>query len=204
MPSRIIDAKTVDALRRVYTDLADFIHQHELEQVIAVGPSAYPHIHAISRAYKNRHSRDLKVYSLGELGEKLSGSEFLGKRSEALALLKRHRPTLDPARRTLLFDETTFSGRTLANLKALFEKPGAVCKTATLHSRGAINFKSADFSSLNDALFNNGVRVHRGIRVKAIRVTKKLSPEVHSHWPAFMVQLHSELREIADSVPRKE
>ncbi len=198
---RIVEPELVPILRRVYTELADFIHLHKLEQIVAAGPSAYPHIHAIQRAYKNRHGKELKVYSLGRLGEQLSANEFRDKKREALMFLKLHRPTLDISRHTLVFDETANSGRTLRNLKLLFGSTGATCKTATLKQTGVIGINVADFpGGPENELFS--VRIHRGLRAGSAR--KETKDPRYLPWPAYMVQLHSELREIADSVPRKE
>ncbi len=120
------------------------------------------------------------------------------KKKEARGILKQFRPTLDTSRHTLLFDESTNSGRTLKNLKRLFRTPGAKCKTATIYQAGLIGHKTADFSVKHEtALYGEGIRIHRGYAL--VLRHQRGNP---FEWLAYMRKIHAELREIADSVPR--
>ena len=78
-----------------------------------------------------------------------------------------------------------------------------VCKTATLNATGTIGVKVSDFQRQLIELFSPGVRTYRGIFGRRARKEQATNANIYSYWLAYMRQLHSELREIADSVPRK-
>lgn len=59
-------------LKRIFTDLADFIHEGRFQRIFSCGPSATPFAKAAARAYRQRHGSEIEVESLGLTSESLA------------------------------------------------------------------------------------------------------------------------------------
>ncbi len=204
-------------LKRIFAELADFIHQHRIKQVIGSGPSAYPYAIALERAYRNRYGKPLHVVNLGTLGETLSRLGWISGKKEALqnaeALLHCFRPRIKK-RHSLLLEELVVGGKFIGDLSYVLKKLGLRNKKATIVKiSGAGAYAFMDYVGRNVGMrtsrhhsFAESVYFGRG---KAFGGTSGGGPPVEvkrpqRNWPAFMRQIHRELREVADSVPKKE
>ncbi len=179
-------------LKRIFMGIADFIHEHGLQQVVSAGPSAAPFSKAIQRAYANRHGGKLSIVNLGEAGEKF---RRLNTAEEVLAHLRRHKPYFDTSRRTLLFDEFALSGVSLSMTSSGFAQIGVPHKTAVLVNGSNTNF---DYVGCKE----DGPFGQLGEKVDFF-LSRKLKKRGTPAFRSFIATLKQELAEIADSVPRK-
>ncbi|MFH1247347.1 MAG: hypothetical protein V1644_03120 [Candidatus Micrarchaeota archaeon] len=185
-------------LRRVFTELVDFVHANKLQQVIAVGPSAQPYVVALSRAYKQRHGKELHAVSLGRIGETIRSMSFLPFKSKVLNwLLQRHRPRFDRNLPSLVFDEVVSSGRSLRSVSTAFNEIGLPHKTATIALRQDSRFKP-DYHGLDVRVVDPSIFFPmRGAKLENGKAN------VSYNLP-FLRKFRKELCEIADSVLRAE
>ncbi len=188
-------------LKDVFTRLADFIHEHGLQQVVSIGPSAAPYTKHIAAAYERRYGRRVRVFNLGVLGEKL-GDSSLDSAERSLARLRRAKPEFDIGRNTLLFDEVSASNVGIQNASRKFRQMGILHKTAVLGRHWFSRDESApDFTGFQD---RRGDRNSLVVRL-SLGVSNELVERRIKKLPLFnFKKVHNELREIADSVPIKE
>lgn len=185
-------------LSGIFTRLADFIHEHGLAQVVSVGPSAAPYAKHIARAYQNRHGGRIRVVNLGRIGEEIARS----KSKHKFKILLKAKPNFNLRARSLLFDEVSMTNETICGASSSFRELGLSHKTAVL-------VRDSTFASSNDPDFVGAHELGRNSKslpvIVGFGITHKLFYRIRSKaHKVFLRQLHSELREIADSVPRKE
>jgi hypothetical protein len=197
----------------MFTTLIDFMHIHKVEQLVGVGPSAYPYVLALERAYQKRYgtgARSLHVVNLGEAGERLYHFKPAA-RENARNFLLRVRPRFKLKTPTLLFDEEISTSQSMKGLSTIFRALGVPHKTAVLFKLHGDLDKDGDtkfmpdhwgrYVDMNDPL-RLKVYIERGDRMDNLR--RFPSTTLKANWRAFMQQIRQELREVADSVPRKE
>ncbi len=178
-------------LRSTFIRLSDFMHEKGIEQIVGVGPSATPYIRAIARAHRNRRGVTLKLIALGELGEQVADVAHSGKVEKAASLLSARK--IQP-KKTLLFDEVVHIGKQILGVKSVFDHLKIPHETATLAS-------SSDYSPLlsfvgrKDVTADFQFYLGRGKLFKSKRNARSDG--------AYLARIRSELREIADSLPRK-
>ncbi len=196
-------------LVRIFTDLTDFINKHGLEQIVSIGPSAGPFAKHVAAAYRQRHSKPLRVVNLGKLGEALSltrssqppSSEVLKK------VIIKIKGNSNQFRPTLVFDEASNSGRSVAEASEKFNELGLPHKTAVLihsfpHELGD-NRERIDFpprSQKRSASLAEMVGNSIGMSIRLSDHKKTPSPALAQ----FIKKLHADLRDVVKRVPKKE
>ncbi len=206
MGERHFSPEHTERLRNIFTRLSDFIFYNKLEQIVSCGPSSTPYGRVVARAYKNRHGTSIKVVSLGHLGEELSRFQD-GEGVDAKDILSKYR-NFDFSKPVLLLDEVVGTGFRFNNLRTILARLNVLHKTATLlmHDRTG-QYLSPHFvgekikENGQDEVFEKAVFLKRGNAFGLMWFGGKLKrPE--REWLDKSRQVYSELREIADSVPK--
>ncbi len=189
-------------LRRIFTELADFIHEHEITQIIGAGPSAYFYTHALDVAYKNRHgnkARGLHVVNLGTLAEQdhMRGTAPALPGSELKRFLARHKPGLNLGKKSLILDDVARTGFSMHSLSRAFSAAGLPHKTAVI---ARVSLMRKGFWPLPDYVGSENIQMNRVHVERGRRFATGRPPRT---WPAVVRNLHAELREIASEVERR-
>lgn len=190
-----------EELLEIFTRLADFMHEHELQQVVSAGPSAAPFAKAVARAYEKRHGKPISVVNLGGLGEKLARTKRIPSFRYLNSLLQRRKPGFDSGKKTLLFDEAARWHGTINGISKVFTRMNVPHKTAVIAvDQYFASDKDPDFVGTHELHGFNSLtgKVSIGLtrRLQGVEGAGPLFP--------FMRRLNAELREITDRVPRKE
>ena len=182
------------ALQEIFARLADYMHSQRIKQIVAAGPSAQPYAAALGLAFEKRHRRKVKVYALGELGEKLPASE---KPKEDL---KKYRPTMRHNKRTLLLEDVIETGIKLRNLSRAFKAAGIPHKTAAIIAHPLMN---PVVDCLGTKRFDsNSFFPMRGTKLVNARAKNK-PPSKIRYELELLRSMRRELNEVAKSIPRK-
>ncbi len=193
----------------IFIKLADFIHQHGLEQIVSIGPSGAPFAKHVAAAYRKRHSKPLRVVNLGQLGEALreNRSPFQPPTPEVLSkIVTKIRGNSKELRSSLVFDEAANSGMSLHTASQALHTIGLPHKTAVLlhnfphelYPGVAIDFppKTQKRSGRLAELVGNAIGISMRLQ------DHKKSPRL----PAlrrFVKRLHADLREVVERVPKR-
>ncbi len=197
-------------LTRIFSELADLIHANNMERIVGVGPSVYPYTIALKRAYVQRYgkrARQLSVVNLGRLGEGLGEATSSIIMADKLIKPLQRRLSRNSNANSLLLEDVIVAGWGVSNIARVFDNLRIPNMTAALlqvrpkpHLTFSPHYTGADVErsdSLHRAIF-----LSRGRRFSDSTGKKVIRPPVQ--WAAKMREIHNELREIANSVPRKE
>lgn len=211
-------------LHRIFTELADFVHEHELTQIVGAGPSAYPYTLALERAYNRRYgqnARKLNVVNLGRVGEDPAIMAVgRGFDAEAARAVLRSKPSLDFGRKTLILEDIVRTKFSLSALRNAFNALNIPNKTAAIANVSLMRtglWPNPDYVGsrdieMNRAHFSRGrqftVKVEQPrssplSRMFGAEPAQELFTRPSAEWAAKMRGFHSELREIANKVEPK-
>ncbi|MFH0713174.1 MAG: hypothetical protein V1722_01445 [Candidatus Micrarchaeota archaeon] len=198
--------KSTRTLGRMLVRLSDFMHKKGIKQIVGIGPTATPYVRAIARAHANRYGVKLKVVALGHAGERISRAANDISIPLAADLLSNE--LADCRKKTLLFDEIVDKGTQMKGIKAAFKHLQIPHETATFAKHPRSCYSRLSFVGGNLLYlpwdFIRALQLRRG----------QLLSDYYSGTPgkrryevslAFdhLRKVRKELREIANSVPRK-
>ncbi len=180
-------------IHRIFTELADFIHKHEIKQIIGAGSSAQPYAVALGLAYEKRHGKPMKVFSLGEVGEKLHEVE------DPKQYLQKMRPKLAHDKKSLLLEEFIDTGKKILKLSRVFTKLKIPHKTATISMRdpNPDHYAGIDYLGISSESFPwfiaRGYNLRKSRKTQDTRETKQILET--------MRDIRKELNDVAKNVP---
>ncbi len=119
-------------LRKALTKIVKYVHDNNIQLVVAGGSSAQPAVYLFKVTWKRLYGNEKKphFYSLGELATGLSkGIWSMTPLGDRLDLIQKHRPKMvkevQSGKTIFILEEFVETGKTLASLKKLFSWLGA-------------------------------------------------------------------------------